>query len=69
MTDAQRKYNSRAAMLYREKLGQASAQAMRRYGTKVGLLNGYSRYLVSIVRSDLTLNYIIIIGVTSYVKK
>ncbi|XP_029678658.1 ADP-ribosylation factor GTPase-activating protein 2 isoform X1 [Formica exsecta] len=34
-TDAQQKYNSRAAMLYREKLGQASAQAMRRYGTKV----------------------------------
>ncbi|XP_050459274.1 ADP-ribosylation factor GTPase-activating protein 2 isoform X2 [Cataglyphis hispanica] len=34
-TDAQQKYNSRAAMLYREKLSQASAQAMRRYGTKV----------------------------------
>ncbi|XP_011164302.1 ADP-ribosylation factor GTPase-activating protein 2 isoform X2 [Solenopsis invicta] len=37
MTDAQQKYNSRAAMLYREKLGQASAQAMRRYGTKLHL--------------------------------
>ncbi|XP_072748311.1 ADP-ribosylation factor GTPase-activating protein 3 isoform X1 [Anoplolepis gracilipes] len=37
MTDAQQKYNSRAAMLYREKLGQASAQVMRRYGTKVSL--------------------------------
>ncbi|XP_029178341.1 ADP-ribosylation factor GTPase-activating protein 2 isoform X2 [Nylanderia fulva] len=36
-TDAQQKYNSRAAMLYREKLGQASAQAMRRYGTKLHL--------------------------------
>ncbi|XP_077255855.1 ADP-ribosylation factor GTPase activating protein 3 isoform X1 [Temnothorax americanus] len=34
-SDAQQKYNSRAAMMYREKLGQASAQAMRRYGTKV----------------------------------
>ncbi|XP_006608830.1 ADP-ribosylation factor GTPase-activating protein 2 isoform X1 [Apis dorsata] len=34
-TDAQQKYNSRAAMQYREKLAQASAQAMRRYGTKV----------------------------------
>lgn len=36
-------------MLYREKLGQASAQAMRRYGTKVfyiELLNEYSRYLI-----------------------
>ncbi|KAL0112433.1 hypothetical protein PUN28_012043 [Cardiocondyla obscurior] len=36
-SDAQQKYNSRAAMLYREKLGQASAQAMRRYGTKLHL--------------------------------
>ncbi|XP_012535131.1 ADP-ribosylation factor GTPase-activating protein 2 isoform X2 [Monomorium pharaonis] len=39
-TDAQQKYNSRAAMLYREKLGQASAQAMRRYGTKLHLEEG-----------------------------
>ncbi|XP_043256002.1 ADP-ribosylation factor GTPase-activating protein 2 isoform X1 [Colletes gigas] len=36
-TDAQQKYNSRTAMQYREKLAQASAQAMRRYGTKVFL--------------------------------
>ncbi|XP_034196221.1 ADP-ribosylation factor GTPase activating protein 3 isoform X1 [Osmia lignaria lignaria] len=36
-TDAQQKYNSRAAMQYREKLAQASAQAMRHYGTKVFL--------------------------------
>ncbi|XP_043521260.1 ADP-ribosylation factor GTPase-activating protein 2 isoform X1 [Frieseomelitta varia] len=36
-TDAQQKYNSRAAMQYREKLAQASAQAMKRYGTKVFL--------------------------------
>ncbi|XP_033322802.1 ADP-ribosylation factor GTPase activating protein 3 isoform X1 [Megalopta genalis] len=34
-TDAHQKYNSRAAMQYREKLSQASAQAMQRYGTKV----------------------------------
>ena len=34
-TDAQQKYNSRAAMQYREKLAQASVQAMKRYGTKV----------------------------------
>lgn len=40
MTDAQQKYNSRAAMLYREKLGQASTQAMRRYGTKLHLEEG-----------------------------
>ncbi|XP_020285252.1 ADP-ribosylation factor GTPase-activating protein 2 isoform X2 [Pseudomyrmex gracilis] len=36
-TDAQQKYKSHAAMLYREKLGQASAQAMRKYGTKLHL--------------------------------
>ncbi|KAK9305362.1 hypothetical protein QLX08_003613 [Tetragonisca angustula] len=36
-TDAQQKYNSRAAMQYREKLAQASVQAMKRYGTKVFL--------------------------------
>nr|XP_031836641.1 ADP-ribosylation factor GTPase-activating protein 2 isoform X1 [Nomia melanderi] len=36
-TDAQQKYNSRAAMQYREKLAQASTQAMRHYGTKVFL--------------------------------
>ncbi|XP_076179108.1 ADP-ribosylation factor GTPase activating protein 3 isoform X2 [Ptiloglossa arizonensis] len=34
-TDAQQKYNSRPAMQYREKLTQASTQAMRRYGTKL----------------------------------
>lgn len=38
--DAQQKYKSRAAMLYREKLGQASAQAMRRYNTKLHLEEG-----------------------------
>ncbi|XP_076644933.1 ADP-ribosylation factor GTPase activating protein 3 isoform X1 [Halictus rubicundus] len=36
-TDAQQKYTSRAAMQYREKLSQASAQAMQRYGIKVFL--------------------------------
>ncbi|XP_033322803.1 ADP-ribosylation factor GTPase activating protein 3 isoform X2 [Megalopta genalis] len=36
-TDAHQKYNSRAAMQYREKLSQASAQAMQRYGTKLHL--------------------------------
>ncbi|XP_076288487.1 ADP-ribosylation factor GTPase activating protein 3 isoform X2 [Lasioglossum baleicum] len=34
-TDAQQKYTSRAAMQYREKLSQASAQAMQRYGIKL----------------------------------
>ncbi|XP_053976187.1 ADP-ribosylation factor GTPase-activating protein 2 isoform X2 [Hylaeus anthracinus] len=36
-TDAQQKYNSRTAMQYKEKMAQASAQAMRRYGTKLHL--------------------------------
>ncbi|EZA50919.1 ADP-ribosylation factor GTPase-activating protein 2 isoform X2 [Ooceraea biroi] len=39
-TDAQQKYNSRAASLYRDKLAQASAQAMRRYGRKLHLDEG-----------------------------
>lgn len=36
-TDAQQKYTSRAAMQYKEKLAQAAAQAMKRYGTKLHL--------------------------------
>lgn len=33
--DAQQKYNSRAAQLYREKLHSQAAAAMRLHGTKV----------------------------------
>jgi len=39
-TDTQVKYNSRAAQLYREKLHQAAAQAMRLHGTKVHIETG-----------------------------
>lgn len=35
--DAQQKYNSRAAQLYREKLHNQAAAAMRLHGTKVRL--------------------------------
>ena len=40
-TDAQQKYKSRTAMQYREKLSQASGQAMKRYGNKVRKLKYY----------------------------
>jgi len=33
--DAQQKYNSRAAQLYRDKLLQNAKQAMKTYGTQV----------------------------------
>ncbi|XP_017793731.1 PREDICTED: ADP-ribosylation factor GTPase-activating protein 2 isoform X2 [Habropoda laboriosa] len=39
-TDAHQKYNSRAARQYRERLAQASAEAMRRYGTKLHVGEG-----------------------------
>ena len=34
-TDAQQKYNSRAASMYRDKLSQDAVKAMRMYGDKV----------------------------------
>lgn len=37
--DAQQKYNSRAAQLYKEKLLQSAKQAMKTYGTQVFNIN------------------------------
>ena len=36
-TDAQQKYNSRAASMYRDKLSQEATKAMRLYGDKVNM--------------------------------
>lgn len=44
-TDAQQKYNSRAAQLYRDKLATAAQQAMKTHGTQL--------YLDAAVASDL----------------
>lgn len=46
-SDAQQKYNSRAAQLYRDKLQTAAQNAMKLYGTKVCNLENLS-YLSSI---------------------
>ncbi len=42
------KYSSRAAQLYREKLHQAAAQAMRLHGTKVTTLNSFFNSFLSV---------------------
>ena len=41
MTDTQQKYNSRAASMYRDKLSQDAAKAMRMYGDKVTVIRHY----------------------------
>jgi hypothetical protein len=45
--DSQQKYNSRAALLYREKLHQAAVKAQRNYGNKVNLIK--RKMIMSIV--------------------
>ncbi|XP_044583645.1 ADP-ribosylation factor GTPase-activating protein 2 isoform X1 [Cotesia glomerata] len=50
-TDAQQKYKSRTAMQYREKLAQASNQAMKRYGTKV-IITAYDIKMLHIDESE-----------------
>ncbi|XP_066964996.1 ADP-ribosylation factor GTPase-activating protein 2 isoform X2 [Macrobrachium rosenbergii] len=48
-SDAQQKYNSRAAQLYREKLSQMSQQAMRIHGTRMELDYDEAQKMASMV--------------------
>ncbi|XP_042213212.1 ADP-ribosylation factor GTPase-activating protein 2-like isoform X5 [Homarus americanus] len=51
-TDAQQKYNSRAAQLYREKLSQMGQQAMRIHGTRVNIDVGHTENVVPEVKKE-----------------
>lgn len=51
-TDTQQKYNSRAAQLYREKLHQLAAQAMRLHGTKLHIDGGTAEPVEEAVKEE-----------------
>lgn len=66
--DANQKYNSRAAQLYREKLHNAAIQAMKTHGTKVSKENFLNSEMSHLYSQSILLHlkrYFLIICLTS----